>query len=86
MSKYLVKRDLIYDFMMDHNLCTSEFCKVCRISPLTLAKLLLNDFNLDTANVVKICKVINFPLNELFCPDFEMKICDLWKQKKMRGG
>ena len=82
MNKFLVNRDLIYDFMVENNLNTSEFCKMCGISPLTLAKLLLNDFNLDTANVVKICKVIKMQMYELFCPDFEMKICELWRKRK----
>ena len=69
MKNFLVRRELIRDFMVENHLDTEQFCKMCKIPPLVLSQLLLNDFNFDVHHFARMCKTMNKNMHELLIGD-----------------
>jgi len=60
---------LIDDYLEQHNITKKEFCKLCKISFLTLEKLYSNDLDLLASEFLRVIKVLGvLPSELLFKP------------------
>ena len=57
---------LIEDFMKENNLSKTKFCKLCKVSPSVLNKILKNKDNFYPIALCRIAKFINVPLHKMF--------------------
>ena len=62
----IIKRDLIFRYLKENNLSKSKFCKLCKISPSTLNKILSCKENLKMKSIFKIAKQLNIKIHNLF--------------------
>ena len=45
--KNMIKVEIIEKFMLENNISKTKFCKMCKISPNTLNKIMANNFNFE---------------------------------------
>lgn len=62
----MVKTELILNYMKENNLSKTAFCKKCKISTVTLKKILNNQENYRLFALFKIARVLNMRIHELF--------------------
>ena len=64
--KETIKIEIIEKFILEKNISKTKFCKMCKISPNTLNKIMSNDFNFEIIALFKIAKVIKIEVYQMF--------------------
>lgn len=64
MNRY-VKTEKIEEYIKENNLTKREFCKLCKISPSTLNKILKTE-NFNLLSLFKITRVMNINFCDIF--------------------
>ena len=64
--KNMIKVEIIEKFMLENNISKTKFCKMCKISPSTLNKIMTNDDNFGIIALFKIARVIKVQVYQMF--------------------
>ena len=64
--KNTIKTEIIEKFMIENKLSKAKFCKMCKISPNTLNKIITNDDNFGIIALFKIARVLKIQVFQLF--------------------
>ncbi len=64
--KNTIKIELIENFIRENKISKTTFCKMCKISPNTLKKIMSNNDNFRIIALFKIAKVIKIKVYEIF--------------------
>ena len=64
--KNTIKTKLIENFIKENNLSKSKFCKMCKISQITLNKITTNSENFKIIVLFKIARVLKIQVFEMF--------------------
>ena len=64
--KNTIKTEIIEKFMLENKISKTKFCKMCKISPNTLNKIIANDFNFEIIALFKIARVIKIEVYQMF--------------------
>lgn len=62
------RKDLILEFLKEHNMSKTKFCKECKIGYQTLTKLLNNDLTVGVKSLFRICYFMKIPPHKFFEP------------------
>lgn len=62
----LIKTELIENYIKQHDLSKNKFCKLCKISPSVLKKIMKTQRNFYIIALFKIAKIINLEVYQLF--------------------
>lgn len=61
-----INKALIENYLKENNMCKTKFCKVCKISPATLNKILSGNLNFSITALFKIAKMLKIYVYQLF--------------------
>lgn len=61
-----IKTEIIENFMVENKISKTKFCKMCKISPSTLNKIMTNDDNFGIIALFKIARVIKVQVYQMF--------------------
>ena len=64
--KNTIKTEIIENFMLENQISKTKFCKMCKISPSTLNKIMTNDDNFGIIALFKIARVIKVQVYQMF--------------------
>ena len=64
--KNTIKTEIIENFMLENKISKTKFCKMCKISPSTLNKIMTNDDNFGIIALFKIARVIKVQVYQMF--------------------
>lgn len=64
--KNKINVDMIKNYLTENKLSNTAFCKVCKISPSTLNKIISNKDNFRIIALLKIARVIKVQVHQLF--------------------
>ena len=64
--KNTIKTEIIENFMLENKISKTKFCKMCKISPSTLNKIMANDDNFGIITLFKIARVIKVQVYQMF--------------------
>ena len=64
--KNTIKTEIIEKYMNENKLSKTKFCKICKISPSTLNKIMTNDDNFGIIALFKIARVIKVQVYQMF--------------------
>ena len=64
--KYRVKTEIITNYLQEHKLSKTAFCKLCGVSLSSLNKLLANNYNMRGTTFVKIVKRLGVKFEDMF--------------------
>ena len=64
--KNTIKIEIIKNYLLKNKISKTKFCKMCKISPSTLNKILANDDNFEIIALFKIAKVIKVEVYQMF--------------------
>ena len=64
--KNTIKTEIIENFMSENKIRKTKFCKICKISPSTLKKIIANDDSFEIIALFKIAKVIKIQVYKMF--------------------
>ncbi|MBR5439898.1 MAG: helix-turn-helix transcriptional regulator [Clostridia bacterium] len=64
--KNTIKIEIIEKYMLKNNISKTKFCKICKISPNTLNKIMANDFNFEIVALFKIARIIKIEVYQMF--------------------
>ena len=64
--KNTIKTEIIENFMLENNISKTKFCKMCKISPSTLNKIMTNNDNFGIIALFKIARVIKVQVYQMF--------------------
>lgn len=64
--KNTIKIEIIEKFMMENKISRTTFCKMCKISPSTLNKIMTKDDNYGIIALFKIARVIKIQAYQMF--------------------
>lgn len=64
--KNTIKTEIIEKYMNENKLSKTKFCKMCKISPSTLNKIMTNDDNFGIIALFKIARVIEVQVYQIF--------------------
>ena len=64
--KNTIKIEIIEKYMLENNISKTKFCKICKISPNTLNKIMTNDFNFEIVALFKIARIIKIEVYQMF--------------------
>ena len=64
--KNTIKTELIENFIKENNLSKSKFYKICKISQITLNKIMTNSENFRIIALFKIARVLKIQVFEMF--------------------
>lgn len=62
----VIKTEIFENYMTEHNLSKNAFCKLCRISPSVLKKIMNNQINFYIIALFRIAKVIKMEVYQMF--------------------
>ena len=62
----MIKTEIIENYMKEHNLSKTKFCKICKISPSTFNKIMANDRNFGLIALFKIARVMEIYVHLMF--------------------
>jgi len=65
--KYKINTELLYGYIVRHNLSKTQFAKKCKISTYNLRKILNGSFDIDIALIFKIKLATGIRLDDIFC-------------------
>ena len=63
--KNTIKTEIIENFMLENKISKTKFCKMCKISPSTLNKIMTNDDNFGIIALFKIARVIKVQVYQM---------------------
>ncbi len=61
-----IKTEIIENFLIEKKLSRSKFCKICKISPATLQKIMANKYNFRITALFRIARVMGIEFCEIF--------------------
>ncbi len=61
-----IKIEIIEKFIIENKISKTKFCKMCKISPSTLNKIMTRNDNFRIIALFKIAKVIKIQVNQMF--------------------
>ena len=64
--KNTIKTEIIEKYMNENKLSKTKFCKMCKISPSTLNKIMTNDDKFGIIALFKIARVIKVQVYQMF--------------------
>ena len=64
--KNMIKVEIIEKFMLENNISKTKFCKMCKISPNTLNKIMTNKFNFEIIALFRIARIIKIEVHQMF--------------------
>ena len=64
--KNLINIEIIKKYMLENKISKTKFCKMCKISPSTLNKIMTGDDNFRIIAFFKIAKVIKIEVYQMF--------------------
>ena len=64
--KNTIKTEIIEKYMLENNISKTKFCKICKISPNTLNKIMANYFNFEIVALFKIARIIKIEVYQMF--------------------
>ena len=64
--KNMIKVEIIEKFMLENNISKTKFCKMCKISPNTLNKIMANNFNFEIIALFRIARIIKIEVHQMF--------------------
>lgn len=64
--KNTIKTEIIENFLFENKLSKTKFCKMCKIGPSTLNKIMTNNDNFGIIALFKIAKVIKVQVYQMF--------------------
>ena len=64
--KNTIKTEIIENFMLENKISKTKFCKMCKISPSTLNKIMTNDDNFGIIALFKIARVVKVQVYQMF--------------------
>ena len=64
--KNTIKIEVIERFIFENKISKTKFCKMCKISPSTLNKIMTNDDNFGIIALFKIARVIKVQVYQMF--------------------
>ena len=64
--KNTINAKIIKNFILENKISKTKFCKMCKISPSTLNKIISNDDNFKIIALFKISKVIKIQVYMMF--------------------
>ena len=64
--KNTIKTEIIEKYMNENKLSKTKFCKMCKISPSTLNKIMTNDDKFVIIALFKIARVIKVQVYQMF--------------------
>lgn len=64
--KNTIKTEIIENFMLANQISKTKFCKMCKISPSTLNKIMTNDDNFGIIALFKIARVVKVQVYQMF--------------------
>ena len=64
--KNLINIEIIKKYMLENKISKTKFCKMCKISPSTLNKIMTGDDNFRKIAFFKIAKVIKIEVYQMF--------------------
>ena len=64
--KNTIKTEIIENFMLENKISKTKFCKMCKISPSTLNKIMTNDDNFGIIALFKIARVLKVQVYQMF--------------------
>ena len=64
--KNTIKIEIIEKFMIKNKISKTTFCKMCKISPSTLNKIITKDNNFRINALFKIARVIKIQVHQMF--------------------
>ena len=64
--KNTIKIEIIEKFMIKNKISKTTFCKMCKISPSTLNKIITKDNNFRIIALFKIARVIKIQVHQMF--------------------
>ena len=64
--KYLINIEIIEKYMLKNRISKTKFCKMCKISPSTLNKIMTGYDNFRIIALFKIAKVIKIQVYQMF--------------------
>lgn len=62
---FMIKTELINNYLKENKLSKSKFCEPCKIYPSTL-KRILNNENVSLISVFKVSKVLKVKIHQMF--------------------
>ena len=62
----LIKTEIFENYIKEHNLSKTAFCKLCKISPSVLKKIMSNKDNFYIIALFRIAKVIKMEVYQMF--------------------
>lgn len=62
----LIKTEIFENYMKKHNLSKNKFCKLCKISPSVLKKIMSNKDNFYIIALFRISRVIGIEVYQMF--------------------
>lgn len=62
----VINIDLILEYIKQNNLSKTQFCKKCKVSPVTFNKILKGDKDVQFKSILKIAIVMRCRLDKLF--------------------
>ncbi len=65
MKKSKIRTQLIYIYLKTQNISKTKFCKMCKISPKTLEKILEGDEDISLLAINRIATILNLRLHQM---------------------
>ena len=62
-----IRLDKIKKYIKDNGLSQNKFCKLCKISPTTFAKIMQNKNNFRVKVLFKIANILQISITDLIC-------------------
>ncbi|MBO5394465.1 MAG: hypothetical protein J6A28_00980 [Clostridia bacterium] len=66
MKEKFINYELIENFMKENSLSKTAFCKMCKISPVTFAKIMGDEQGLTVLPVFKVAKAMGIHIKDIF--------------------
>lgn len=61
-----INTKLFEEYINEHKISKTKFCKLCKISPSTFKKIMKNDFHFKISALFKIARVLDIEVYQMF--------------------
>ena len=62
----IFNKELILNYLKEHNINEQTFCKMCKIPDDTITKIIDNNLDIDIFDIARIVKFLNIPFFKIF--------------------
>ena len=62
----IFNKELILNYLKEHNITEQIFCKICKIPDDTITKIVNNNLDIDVLDIARIVKFLNIPFFKIF--------------------